>query len=121
MACHVNAHTPVWKNFSNLLLYFNAVQHTCRFLQFYHSRVCFQTLFGGGSPRTIVADTACEVVVLHRSDIDNVLASFPVLKMQMDVTEGNARYKEDLLQAIRDHEFNIRLGQVLQTFNVYEM
>ena len=60
-------------------------------------------LFGDGSPQTVVSDTACELLVLQRRDIEEVLKSFPVVRKQMNIIEDNVNYKNKVLDAIK-HE-----------------
>ena len=58
-------------------------------------------LFGCGSPRTVAAETACEIVVLTRESLDKVLVSFPVIKEQLARIENDDKYKIRVLQAIK--------------------
>ncbi|XP_076825494.1 uncharacterized protein LOC143471047 [Clavelina lepadiformis] len=78
-----------------------------------------EILFGCGSPRTVVADTACEVLVLQRSDIDDVLQSFPVLQIQMQKIEEDTSYRDRVLHAIKSRNTNYRMG--INMFKRYEV
>nr|XP_018667906.1 uncharacterized protein LOC100185773 [Ciona intestinalis] len=81
-----------------------------------------EILFGCGSPRTVVADTACEVLVLQRGDIDTVLQSFPVLQAQMNKIEDDASYKERVLNAINQRNANSRMGVTMtDRYNLEEI
>lgn len=59
-----------------------------------------EILFGCGSPRTVVADTPCEVLVLTRESIDEVLRSFPILQTQMESIEQDDAYRNQVMDAI---------------------
>lgn len=76
-----------------------------------------QTLFGCGSPRTVVADTSCEIVVLQRADIDDTLESFPVLQEQMEMFESDESYREKLLTAISRRKHCSRIGYVAKFYH----
>ena len=63
-------------------------------------------LFGDASPQTVIADTACELLILQKRDIDEVLKSFPVVQEQMKIIEDEVDYKNKVLAAIK-HKHNV--------------
>lgn len=69
-----------------------------------------ELLFGCGSPRTVIADTPCEIIVFTREDIDKVLCCFPVLQSQMEKIEKNDAYRKNILDAIASRKAYAELG-----------
>lgn len=69
-----------------------------------------QLLFGCASPRTVIADTSCEIIGFTREDIDKVLCSFPVLQIQMEKIENNESYRKNILDAIANRVANAEPG-----------
>ena len=57
-----------------------------------------------------MADTCCEVIVLSREDIDEVLRSFPILQAQMEKVEANDAYRKYVLDAIANRKSNAPSG-----------
>ena len=60
-----------------------------------------------------MADTACEIILLHKNDIEKVLESFPVLQLQIDMIQNNENYRSSLIETIKDHGKNKSPRQVL--------
>ena len=58
-------------------------------------------LFGCASPRTVAAETACEVLVLNRDTVDNIVKLFPILHHQMHEIRSDEKYRGRVLQAMR--------------------
>jgi len=60
-----------------------------------------ELLFGCGSPRTVVADTCCEIIILSREDINIALTSFPLLNHHFNLIENNVEYKNGIIELVK--------------------
>jgi CRP-like cAMP-binding protein len=73
-----------------------------------------EVLFGSGSPRTVVADTCCEIIVLTKDEIDNALKSFPIVAHHFTKIEQDENYKNSIINTMN------RRAQTALTSNTKE-